>query len=217
MHVAVFGTHLLCFGSQTKPPAQSSVVEHVVLHATPSLAHAKPSHETLACVAHAPLPSHVDRGTCVADAHDSFTHSVSLPGNPLHAARVWPSQTAFAHASAPDAHASRLPWGAPFTGVHVPFASTRSHASHCPLHAPSQQTPSTQKPDEHWLAFVHVWPCVSRQCPACGAPQKPPFALQLGSSQQKLLMHLFAPHAASLAHGSPTFSMGKQLELATSQ
>ena len=66
-------------------------------------------------------------------------------------------------------------------------------------------------PDEHSFESVHALPCVSRQWPACGAQQNPPCVLQSGSSQQKLLMHLLSPHAASLAHGSPIDSIGKQL------
>jgi len=38
------------------------------------------------------------------------------------------------------------------TVVHVPSAPDTLHASHVPLHAPSQHVPSTQKPDVHALA-----------------------------------------------------------------
>jgi hypothetical protein len=38
------------------------------------------------------------------------------------------------------------------TGEHVPALFVTSHASHCPLHAWSQHTPSTQYPLVHCLA-----------------------------------------------------------------
>ena len=48
--------------------------------------------------------------------------------------------------------------GAPETGAHVPTEPGTSHASHCPLHARSQQTPSVQAPLPHWPAAVQATP-----------------------------------------------------------
>ena len=45
------------------------------------------------------------------------------------------------------AHAGRLPRGAPVTAVHVP--GVRSHASHWPVQALLQHTPSAQAPLVH--------------------------------------------------------------------
>jgi hypothetical protein len=56
-------------------------------------------------------------------------------------------------------HAVRPPCGAPLgTVVQVPGLLTTSHAWHCPVHAESQQRPSTQKPLVHWPGAVHVAP-----------------------------------------------------------
>jgi hypothetical protein len=55
-------------------------------------------------------------------------------------------------------HAVRLPWGAPLTAKQVPTLFVTSHASHCPLHATSQQTPSTQYPLVHSSEAPHVIP-----------------------------------------------------------
>jgi hypothetical protein len=43
----------------------------------------------------------------------------------------------------------------------VPTLPVRLHASHAPLQAVLQQTPSTQLPLPHWLAAVHVPPLSS--------------------------------------------------------
>jgi len=57
-----------------------------------------------------------------------------------------------------EAHCGRPPAGAPSTAEQVPPFDGRLHASHCPSHEPSQQTPSTQYPVAHWLAPEHVPP-----------------------------------------------------------
>jgi hypothetical protein len=55
-------------------------------------------------------------------------------------------------------HAARVVRGCPTTPRHVPTEPLSAHASHCPSHATSQQTPSAQKPLAHsWLA-PHVAP-----------------------------------------------------------
>jgi hypothetical protein len=53
-------------------------------------------------------------------------------------------------------HAERPVCGAPLTAVHAPCAPLTSHASHCPVHAWSQQKPSMQKPVPHSSAAVHL-------------------------------------------------------------
>jgi len=42
--------------------------------------------------------------------------------------------------------------------VQVPTLPATPHASHCPLHAVSQQTPSAQLPDVHCPAEAHAAP-----------------------------------------------------------
>jgi hypothetical protein len=46
-------------------------------------------------------------------------------------------------------HAVRGATGAPVTAEHVPTRPVSPQASHCPLHAVSQHTPSTQLPERH--------------------------------------------------------------------
>jgi hypothetical protein len=94
-------------------------------------------------------------------------------------------------------HETRAPCGAPATFVHAPRLPATSHASHCPPHARSQQTPST-----HWFE------------PHCqGVPQAAPFAF-FGA-------HVPAWHHASEAQSAcathvpaqapPAHSPGEQL------
>jgi hypothetical protein len=59
-------------------------------------------------------------------------------------------------------HAERVPWGAPDTAVQVPTAMGTSQASHWPLQAWSQHTPSAQNPLAHALLMVHAPPGGSR-------------------------------------------------------
>jgi hypothetical protein len=49
--------------------------------------------------------------------------------------------------------------------VQVPGLVASAHASHCPVQAALQQTPSAQKPLTHWPAVVHVCPAFSLQAP----------------------------------------------------
>src|SRR5207253_1078222 len=62
-----------------------------------------------------------------------------------------------AHGPAPP-HDGRLPTGGPLTGAQVPRLFGRLHAEHWPVQAVPQQTPSTQKPDRHWVDAVQAWP-----------------------------------------------------------
>jgi len=53
-------------------------------------------------------------------------------------------------------HAVRVPCGAsPFRGEQIPLRPATSHAWHCPVHAVSQQYPSTQFPVGHVVPVVH--------------------------------------------------------------
>jgi len=67
-----------------------------------------------------------------------------------------------------DPQTGRVPCGAPVTGVHEPSTPETLHASHCPLHAPSQHTPSTQCPLVHMFATLQPEPGPSfgRQMPS---------------------------------------------------
>lgn len=62
------------------------------------------------------------------------------------------------HAVPSVVHGGRPPIGAPVAAEHVPTLPETLHAAHWPLHAASQQTPSTQNPDVHWFVAPHVLP-----------------------------------------------------------
>jgi hypothetical protein len=66
-----------------------------------------------------------------------------------------------AHALPSLAQAARAPWGGPWTAEQVPSRPFTSHASHWPVHALSQQKPSTQSPDLHWSGAVQAPPLSS--------------------------------------------------------
>ena len=81
--------------------------------------------------------------------------------------RLLPLQLAL-HAPVP-AHAARDPVGAPLTAVQCPTLPPTLHASHWPLHAPSQQTPSTHSPVAQSLAIVQVCARSNEHVPFEGA------------------------------------------------
>jgi hypothetical protein len=57
-----------------------------------------------------------------------------------------------------EAQAARAPRGAPGTGVQVPTDPATSQASHCPVQAALQQTPSAQKPLAHCVPAAQAAP-----------------------------------------------------------
>jgi len=69
------------------------------------------------------------------------------------------------HAEPSLAQAARLPAGAPVFAAHVPTEPATSHASHWPLHAVLQHTPSTHWPLPHSAAAVHVPPKIFLKLP----------------------------------------------------
>jgi hypothetical protein len=71
----------------------------------------------------------------------------------------------------------------PATGVHVPALPDTSHASHCPVHALLQHTPSTQK----WLAQAEFVP---QDCPALAVPWHPPFSQNAPEAQLLAPVHV---------------------------
>jgi hypothetical protein len=96
-------------------------------------------------------------------------HRVLAPGNAPHAVRLAAVHCAW-HAPEP-VQAPREPCGWPeVTGEQVPTLPSTSHASQVPLHARSQQTPSTQLPDLH-CPGVQAWPFT---LPAAGSHAVPP-------------------------------------------
>lgn len=108
----------------------------------------------------APLPSHVPCFCIIPPAHAAVPQATVGPlANPPHVVRETPSQYLCAQSVADSAsHAGRLPRGLPMTGAHAPSAPATLHASHCPVQAELQQTPSTQNPEAHSLALLHDAP-----------------------------------------------------------
>jgi hypothetical protein len=99
--------------------------------------------------------------------HDAAPHGTVAPTYAAQLLVVLPSQRAAAQgfAAVPVGQAIRPPLGIPTTGVHVPSAPVAAQVSHWPVHAPSQQKPSTQKPVGHDVALVHAWPEWNAHCP----------------------------------------------------
>ena len=85
------------------------------------------------------------------------------------------------------------------SGVQTPAAPGRLHASHAPLHAVLQQTPSTQLAALHWLPAVQAAPSVFF------GTQRPP-AQKLVETQPESCLHL----AGQLAD-APSQTYGAQL------
>jgi len=140
-------THLLVAVSHLYVSAQSSSLVHAVKQALPAVSHANGMQPAGSGIAQPPLPSHAP---CfwkrLSTVHESAPHDVVAPfAKPAHLSRTAPSHLVFAQSVALRvSHAERAPCGVPVAGVHVPSLPVMSHASHCPSHALSQQTPSTQ-------------------------------------------------------------------------
>ena len=81
------------------------------------------------------------------------------PVGATHAVRLVPLQR---RAQGPEPpHAVRLAGAAPVTGEHVPAVPARLQASHWPVHAALQHTPSAQMPERQSVPLVHVAPLAS--------------------------------------------------------
>jgi hypothetical protein len=131
-------THL--FVSQNALVTQSAPVAHEVLQPVAPQANGAQSIDA-GGVPHTPLPSQNAAPVEVPPTHAAGVHTVEAEGYVQ--ALVTPSQLP-AHVPVP-AHAARPPLGAPLINLHVPTLETSLHDSHCPVHARSQHTPSTQK------------------------------------------------------------------------
>jgi hypothetical protein len=151
-------THLPAVASHRSPAAQSSSLVQRSLHAVPS--HAYGSHFFVTGVGQCPWPSQLAGRVATPAVQLAETQLTDEPTKPSHDARVFPSHCAAEHGSLaePVGHAPRDPCGIPATGVHVPGLPATSHASHWPVHAPSQHTPSTQKRLAHAAFDPHAVP-----------------------------------------------------------
>jgi hypothetical protein len=94
-----------------------------------------------------------------------------------------PSQRAPQVVPAPlPPHAERAPCGMPSTAVHLPTLPPTSQAWHCPPHALSQHTPSTQLPEPHSALDAQGVALALVQCPgAVGRLHEKPVPVQAAS------------------------------------
>jgi hypothetical protein len=150
------------------PVVQSASVEQWPTHAVPVALQVAGAHD-VECVVQVPLPLQ----TC--------PNSVA----PLHVA---PSAAHSPRGSAPL-----------WIGVHVPLLPptpeiAAAHAWHWPVHAVSQQKPSTQKPLAHWSFALHVTALPL----APFATQSLPLHQSLGPQSEfeaQVVLHAVAPQA----------------------
>ena len=114
------------------------------------------AQETSCSGGHEPLPSHDAASTAMPELQDGSRHVVPLPGY-VQAAGWIPSHVP-AQTEPSEAQAVRALRGPPATDVQVPTLPFSAQASHWPVQAVSQQTPSTQCGDPHWFAPPQACP-----------------------------------------------------------
>jgi hypothetical protein len=146
------------------------------------------AQETSCSAGQEPFPSQEAASTATPELHDGSRQVVPLPGYAQAAGWV-PSQVP-PQTDPSEAQAVRALRGAPATGVQVPTLPLSAQASHWPVHAVSQQTPSTQRCDPHWFAPAQAWPCAS------SGMQMPPehqVPLEQSESALQLPVHAVGP------------------------
>jgi hypothetical protein len=137
-----------------------------------------------------------EAGQASAQAPLAALQQVSLghsSGSALHGAQVLLTQTGsvpeqsslWQHSThAPLQQIAPLPQAVRFgSGQQAPTWFSRAHASQSPLHAVSQQTPSTQKPEAHCPPWTQGWPSSPSPTQWCAALQKAPATQSLSSPQ----------------------------------
>ena len=117
--------------------------------------HTYAPHGCVTC-GHWPPPLQPLASVAVPLAQDAASQP-SVSSGKLHLVRSTPSHLLPHVVPAPTPpHAERDPTGVPVVAMQLPEVLQYSH---CPPHALSQQTPSTQvSPLTHWLVAVHVPP-----------------------------------------------------------
>jgi hypothetical protein len=138
------------FGSQTpalhqSPAMQSAAELHEARQAVAP--HTYGLHACVWIAGHAPAPLQLAASVAVPPEQEASRHVAPAAGYVQESAFV-PLQ-APPHSEPSVAQAARRPTGAPITGAHCPARPGTSQASHCPLQAALQQTPSTQRPEAH--------------------------------------------------------------------
>jgi hypothetical protein len=139
-------------------PAAHEVAVQLPAQVTPSAAHRLLSQAFVPAAVQLPELLQTDAVVTLPAEHFAAVHSVVLPGK-AHAVAVVPSHWAL-HLPVPP-QAARGLIGSPLTVLHLPTEPVSLHDWHCPSHLPSQQTPSTQFPEVHWVPAEQLAP-VSR-------------------------------------------------------
>jgi len=122
------------------------------------------------------------------ELQDGSRHVVPLPGY-VQAAGWIPSHVP-AQTEPSEAQAVRALRGPPATDVQVPTLPFSAQASHWPVQAVSQQTPSTQCGDPHWFAPPQACPG-ARSGTQTPAEHQVPFAQS--ESALQLPLHAAGP------------------------
>jgi hypothetical protein len=135
-----------------------------------------------------PRPSQVALWVSTPFMQEGMLHWVWSLGK-VQAVRLLPSQVP-AHTPVPP-QARRAPCGAPRTGEQVPRLPGLSHASHWPVQAALQHTPSTQKPVAHSAEVVHICPGGMR---ATQRPSRQKNPLTQSASLRHVVKHSVGPH-----------------------
>jgi hypothetical protein len=107
-----------------------------------------------------PFPSQLAARSATPPVQLGARQGTDEPAKPAHAIRSTPSHNACAQGVPPvaAAHAACTPCGSPATGTQIPSAPGTSQASHWPVQAWSQQTPSVQKAVAHASLVVQGAP-----------------------------------------------------------
>jgi hypothetical protein len=189
---------------QALPAAQSESTVQLVRHPLASQVYG--AHETGLAAPHAPPPLQATAGVKVEPVHEAAWQVTSLPTNPLHARASLPSQERPRQGSAvPETHAIRLPRDAPTTAVQVPEVPTPLQASHCPVHARLQHTPSTQLPEPHSAPAAQPVPGSLAQEPSLPVVAHELPASQLAAPQQTWSVQKVPEgHPDASVHGEPS-------------
>lgn len=185
--------------------AQSVLVVHADLHVVAAQRYA-PQLEGEAA-AHEPSPSQNEAGVTLPVVQLAGPQIVEVPGTAPHERRSEPLHDDW---QAPlPVHAVRtVPWTLPMTAEHLPTEPPTSHASHWPLQAESQQTPSTHLPDPHSLSVEHVVPRGLLQVPS-------PFELHFNPAPHELLEQQTASTQLPLVHSVPALQVTPRESLGT--
>jgi hypothetical protein len=165
-HVAAaLGTQVLA-ALHVKLAAQSASVAHEVAQTSPL--HWYGEHGIPTAAAHVPVPVHDPARVAMPALHDAARQDVVDPAKPLHVSRVAPSHASARQTSADEVagHGERPCAGGPRTAWHMPGDAASAHASHCPVHAVLQHTPSAQNVDAHSAPAAHASPFPFVQTPA---------------------------------------------------